>query len=615
MRVRTYLVVVFTMLATLAVPLPSAHAGTLAQGDLTQFQFPRGAGALTPGPDGNVWLAGSQAYVSLITPTGDVTEFPISTTGGGDLVAGPDDRIWVVHGLANKITAVTTAGVETVYPLPTPGSGPSSITVGADGNLWFTEFFATQIGRITPSGEVTEFPIDSRGASITLGPDGNVWFTKASTNMVSSMAPDGTLTEFPTTFSPGAIVASPEGTLWVNQRLTSKVVEFALDGTVLQVVPLASDNNRLLDGIVAGPDGNIYVNDTDYLYRVTPAGDVDQVRVTSGQLLDVTAGPDGNIWLTDWEYLDVYRGAIDGAAISFYAPYEELDIFSPVEVVGSLGLGFSTDSAGRTIHLMRSGPGDDPAVEVATLVTEEDGGRFDFDDAPPSPGTYTYHAVWDGDATHAAVISGSDTVEMLPHQSWMTLDAEWVATYGEATPFQVDVSLPAPTTNTQVTATYAGKPLAPLTIDASGLATGSFTPSTAGVLEVTWAGDTNYTTVQKQTYIELLPALKQKLSKPLKWIDDVAVYKRPNPIKIVDTVTPTYPGQKIYVLVESCDEDDCNYEFDAGGFKLRGKSSIVLYLDTRALKPRKNYRMQFSTAAIPADISVSSDWSYFRVTR
>ena len=71
------------------------------------------------GPDGNVWFT--------------ATTFDVTTTS-----------------FKGTIGRITPSGDISEYPIPTPRSGPAGITVGPDGNLWFTEQVGNNIGRINP---------------------------------------------------------------------------------------------------------------------------------------------------------------------------------------------------------------------------------------------------------------------------------------------------------------------------------------------------------------------------------------------------------------------------------------------------------------------------------
>ncbi|HEX9304299.1 MAG TPA: hypothetical protein VGA31_07600, partial [Thermoanaerobaculia bacterium] len=79
-----------------------------------------------------------------------VTFVPVSVASG-DITTGPDGNLWFIEG--NAIGRITTAGVVTEFPMPTPQSYPTRIVAGPDGALWFTESgFANgspKIGRIT----------------------------------------------------------------------------------------------------------------------------------------------------------------------------------------------------------------------------------------------------------------------------------------------------------------------------------------------------------------------------------------------------------------------------------------------------------------------------------
>jgi hypothetical protein len=106
---------------------------------------------------------------------------PNQDSGLGAITAGPDGNLWFVEQFTNKIGRMTPQGVLTEFSLPTSGSFPSGITSAPDGNIWFTERFGNKIGRISTSGTITEFVIptaNSNPQGITVGPNGNLWFTE-----------------------------------------------------------------------------------------------------------------------------------------------------------------------------------------------------------------------------------------------------------------------------------------------------------------------------------------------------------------------------------------------------------------------------------------------------
>jgi streptogramin lyase len=111
-------------------------------------------GAITTGPDGNLWLSafGSTGSTNIVrvTPGGSITEYPIGMSASNvlDITTGPDGALWFTENFGDKIGRMTVTGSFTEYNLA-PGSGPFGITVGWDRAIWFTEGNASKIGRLS----------------------------------------------------------------------------------------------------------------------------------------------------------------------------------------------------------------------------------------------------------------------------------------------------------------------------------------------------------------------------------------------------------------------------------------------------------------------------------
>jgi virginiamycin B lyase len=187
--------------------------------------------------------------IASITPTGTVTEFPVTLNNEPlNIASGPDGALWftedgIVNGGIGAIGRLTTSGNLTEYLLPTPpgrDSGVGDIAVGPDGNLWFTwvSLDPTQplstashsVGRITPLGTITEFPISPGGGwppgGIASGPDGNVWFAQGQANSIGLMSTSGVLTEYsvPTTGGfPVDVTVGSDGNVWFSEANASKI--------------------------------------------------------------------------------------------------------------------------------------------------------------------------------------------------------------------------------------------------------------------------------------------------------------------------------------------------------------------------------------------------------
>jgi virginiamycin B lyase len=68
---------------------------------------------------------------------------------------------------------------------------------------------------------------------------------------------------------------------------------------VTTAFPTPSPGSRPV-GIVAGPDGNLWVGEgrLPYIARVTPAGEITEIPVPYNGVIWVVVGPDQNIWFT-----------------------------------------------------------------------------------------------------------------------------------------------------------------------------------------------------------------------------------------------------------------------------------------------------------------------------
>ena len=260
--------------------------------------------------------------VDTVTQSFDVPGYPQG------IASGPDGNIWVA---TSSLFRVTTAGVITSFPVPTPALG-SSITFGADGNLWMVA--AGEIVRVTLTGSVAEFllPVSSHYVyRITSGPDGNLWFTQHDSNTgayraVGRMTPSGVLTEFDP-FAAGSvpygITAGVDGALWLTENGANKVARMKTDGTVTEFA-LQRPNSHPSE-IVSGADGNLWItergnNGTAFLARVTTSGVVTEFPDVFPRMWGITAGPDNRVW---------FAGGLGIGAISSAGVVEQFTLPGP----------------------------------------------------------------------------------------------------------------------------------------------------------------------------------------------------------------------------------------------------------------------------------------------
>lgn len=172
-------------LTATAYPVPSAPGHLTAGPDgNVWFTTPNGISRITPagmisqvgsgmspaglvsGLDGNVWFTDPAAdKVGRITPGGALTEYATSlgTNPTGAITVGPDGNLWYVAG--SGVASVTTSGTFSSYPAP-GGMGFGAfdsfldITAGPDGNLWspVSASAGYSIAWVAPGGEVEIMP-------------------------------------------------------------------------------------------------------------------------------------------------------------------------------------------------------------------------------------------------------------------------------------------------------------------------------------------------------------------------------------------------------------------------------------------------------------------------
>lgn len=185
---------------------------------------------------------------------------------------------------------------------------PDGITAGPDGALWFTDPGNDVVGRITIKGVYTlQQPAGVEVSDgITTAPDNALYFTAAQSNaQIGKITTDGTVTLFddPGGSYPQGITVGLDGALWFAES-NGTVGRMDTSGTVKHFTVAAS--NAELEGIVTGPDGNLWV--TEYIeggtrfankvIRLTTSGKYKAFTVGSGPQF-ICVGPDNALWFSE----------------------------------------------------------------------------------------------------------------------------------------------------------------------------------------------------------------------------------------------------------------------------------------------------------------------------
>lgn len=219
------------------------------------------------------------------------------------LSTGLDGSIWGVDDVEplDKVTRLWPDGTISTYTIPVgPNVFPylTGIATGADGAEWATEVDVgspnSSIDRLDPvSGAVTTFPLVLGGpSSIASGPDGNLWFAFCcSPNVVGRMTTQGTLT-------PISGILPYCGSYPSMTRGSDGAMYFLIQGCT-----------RIYGG--------------DFIAKVTMSGDESAFFVPNkSNLQGMVLGPDGNLWVTDRnnQQVDVFSSALVTQAMSTKIP-------------------------------------------------------------------------------------------------------------------------------------------------------------------------------------------------------------------------------------------------------------------------------------------------------
>jgi streptogramin lyase len=303
-----------------------AYSGTVLttplQAELTSYalQSASGANGITVGPDGALWFttldqAGGN-LIGAITTAFAVDSAPSynALTGvnppeiptGGDITPGPDGNMWIAQRDGNTIGVIAIGGVyQLTYVPPTPGSSPAQISPGPDGTLWFTEAAASQIAHIAPGGATLEFPTPTAGAyplGVTIGPSNFVFFTEAAVNKIGYISTDGQTTgdlTIPTAGAlPTSIVLGLDDAFWFTEYGANQIGRVDFSGNFLEF-PVSSAPAA----ITVGPDGALYFTEPagNLIGRITMAGALNEFAVpdANSSPIGIVAGPDGAVWFTE----------------------------------------------------------------------------------------------------------------------------------------------------------------------------------------------------------------------------------------------------------------------------------------------------------------------------
>ena len=371
------LVTLVALVAWTVLLVPNvARAGTAPVSPFSMFPVPQpnnccgGPGAITAGPDGNIWFAGDlggQWVVGRMTPQGAFAQYPLDGEPKG-ITVGQDGNLWVVTQRPDDVVQITTGGTVDAFTMPPTnpqdncvGLGANShfaedITAGPDGDLWYTEECPSAVVQFDPrNGHTNTYVLplhpdvhaqengDSDPLGIVSGPDGNLWFTESAGNRVGQITTAGVVSEFVLPIpiwgadqnklfnNPNGISVGPDGNLWFTT--TCRIGRITTSGTLTMFYEgpnqdcEATDNvvPSLPQQIVGGADGNLWFTEATngstthaaYVGRITPAGALSLFQIPGGNSdslpSSIARGPSADpsgVWFSIANYPAIAEGAL-----------------------------------------------------------------------------------------------------------------------------------------------------------------------------------------------------------------------------------------------------------------------------------------------------------------
>ncbi|HEY6550195.1 MAG TPA: hypothetical protein VIY71_03230, partial [Solirubrobacterales bacterium] len=276
------------------------------------------ADALTVGPDGNIWFAGTKYgpgsavdVVGRSTLDGQIAEFALPARGEAELgissiTTAPGGYLYFTEPNANRLGRVNTSGEISEEVLPNPGSRPRTIVTGPDGTLWFTEEGGDRLGHFIPSfGLLRERQLSpgARPTGIAARADGTIWIAEPGLDGYA-MATTAGGSEFGIPFpdpAPSAVVPGPEGHVWFTEESgpwLGQVTSAAQTASQYQRLGVQTEGGTRL--LVFGPGGDFWYTTGNRIGSISPdLWLADVACLPAGCDLPVTAlaaGPEGSLW-------------------------------------------------------------------------------------------------------------------------------------------------------------------------------------------------------------------------------------------------------------------------------------------------------------------------------
>ena len=343
----------------------SGSSGDAMPASEAYLRYPNG---LVVGPDGSVYIADSANHrIRRVTPDNLITTVAgngvAGYSGDGslataaqlnypiDVAFGPDGSLYIADSGNYRIRKVTPVGIITTVAGVGPGGfradgkpatevyldSPYGIAVGLDSSLYIAEFYGNRVRRVGPEGIMTT--VAGTGASGFTG--------------------DGGLATATHLNNPLGLAVGRDGSLYIADKSNQRIRRVGIDGIITTVAgngssghggdggPASQAQLRNINRIAVGPDGSLYIADSNYgffdytrgmyIRRVRPDGIMTTVagsdiwgdggdggaatQARFGAIEGVAIGPDNRMYISDNYFMRVRQV---GPPLPEYSPNDLL---------------------------------------------------------------------------------------------------------------------------------------------------------------------------------------------------------------------------------------------------------------------------------------------------
>jgi len=252
------------------------------------------------------------------------------------------------NGSVNRFDATTGAFID---QLSVPGGMgfPGGLTIGPDGNLYSVDQDGGIVNRFngTTGAFIGQFVGPGGGlnspSGLAFGIDGNLYVANYVPNgyvnryngvtgaFIDQVIPPGFGSFLGGLFYPSGMLFGPDGNLYIADTNNGSVDRF--DGSTLVQFTLPGGNIGSLSGLAFGPDGNLYVTDITqsvvHRFDATTGGFIDEFVPYSSflvQPIGLVFGPGGNLYVTDGQ---MRVATFDGTTGAYLSDFTSGNLINP----------------------------------------------------------------------------------------------------------------------------------------------------------------------------------------------------------------------------------------------------------------------------------------------